>query len=340
MSLRQKQALLALVLGCSACSNEITIVDGSGSGSGSGSGASSGTGSTSTSTEPAPREIDLAYGLPPSFAADPDQLLVMLNHVDGSLVQSWRGGELPTKATVDDGDLVTYANLTGGTAPYGPAQDIVSYRVTPGVHRIEPRVSLEGQLTCDFETMHVTVHLPAFAGASMARVAGQSGDNNVTYELPADIPLDVHGCGGPATRAVLTTIEEPDGYLAFQLDEVPFVADSSVELTPTFATAPRAKLAITVDMLGDSDSADAHAHWRGNFDEGNLFEAHEPGFDALRRNQPSVEAPLGFTLPLSCAVVPVTKVAAVVVTSGTATSVVNESRLPAVVPTALVESAQ
>jgi len=277
MSLRQKQALLALALvlalGGSACSNEITIVDGSGSGSG----ASSGTGSTSTG--PASREIDLAYGLPPSFAADPDQLLVMLNHVDGSLVQSWRGGQLPTKAIVDDGDLVTYANLTGGTASYGPAQDIVSYRVTPGVHRIEPRVSLEGQLTCDFETMHVTVHLPAFAGASMARVAGQSGGNNVTYELPADIPLDVHGCGGPATRAVLTTIDGPAGYLAFELDEVPFVADSSVELTPTFATAPRAKLAITVDMLGDSDGADAHAHWTGNPDEGDFFGAPESGFD-------------------------------------------------------------
>lgn len=278
MSSRQKQALLALVLGCSACSNVITIVDGSGSGSGSGSGASSGTGSSSTG--PASREIDLAYGLPPSIAADPDQLLVMLNRVDGSLVKSWRGGQLPTKATVDDGDLVTYANLTGGIASYGPGQSIVSYRVTPGVHRIEPRVSLEGQLACDVETMHVVVHVPAFAGAFGARVSGQSGGANTTYELPADIPLDVNGCGGPATRAVLTTIDGPAGYLAFELDEVPFVAGSSVELTPAFATAPRAKLAIAVDMLGDSDGADAHAWWAGNFDEGDIFEAHESGFDA------------------------------------------------------------
>jgi hypothetical protein len=53
-----------------------------------------------------------------------------------------------------------------------------------------------------------------------------------------------------------------------------------------------------------------------------------------------VLAPLGVPVPLSVAVVPVTRVAAVVVTPGAVARVVNCTMLPNVVPTPLAAIAQ
>ena len=50
------------------------------------------------------------------------------------------------------------------------------------------------------------------------------------------------------------------------------------------------------------------------------------------RNQPVVASPLGFTVPLSCALLPVSSVAELVDTTGTAAGVVKERTAPKPVP--------
>jgi len=55
---------------------------------------------------------------------------------------------------------------------------------------------------------------------------------------------------------------------------------------------------------------------------------HVPGLTVEYRNQPNAPLPLGFAAPLSCAPVPVISDAALVVTVGSVTAVVNEKTLP------------
>jgi hypothetical protein len=237
-------------------------------------------------SEPVPRELPIAFV---SYdIADPDALLVLVNHADGTLVTSYLGSELPTETTVTDGDTVTYVYLANIYSAEGQAQQIQSYRVTPELTQLEIGAMLhfdpQGGLECLDETMHVTVHVPAVPGGTVARVGFANGRVSMPQPIPGDIEYDVPACGlTQATMPVLVTVSgnEP-GFVAFEmLEEVPFEIGGSVELTPTFATAPRATLNPVDDVVG----ATGWAGWYGLYDPFSeehsfLFTPNESGFDA------------------------------------------------------------
>ncbi len=263
---------------------------GGGPASGSGGGGAEGGAGGAGGSEPVPRALPIAYV---SYGSgDPDTLMVLINHADGSLVTSYLGSELPTEATVIDGDTVTYVYLSSSSTNAGQQQLIDSYRVTPELERLEVDTPLyfepTGGVGCLSETMHVTVHVPAVTDGLTARVWFANGRASMPQTLPGDIEYDLPSCSIPgATMPVLVTVGGPvGGYVAFEMiEDVPFAVGSSVELTPTFTTMPRTTLAFDVDDVGDADTAGGRAAWYGMFDFYSdapmfLFAPNEPGLYA------------------------------------------------------------
>jgi hypothetical protein len=246
-------------------------------GSGGAGGADAGSGGAGGGSS-VPRDLEIGFESHP--LADPDELLVMLNHVDGSLAESWLGSALPVTTSAVDGDFVTYAHRTNA-----PDQVMRSYRVSPGVDRIEASASLaiDPALDCTLEKMHVTVHVPAVADGFSAFVQSSSGHFAQLLDLPGDAEVDVSACTGttPPIVAVLTTIRGANGFVAFELtQDIPWAPTTSVEITPTFATAPRAAIAFEVDDVADAVEGFVSGDWSGDFDplgDGARFTPNEPG---------------------------------------------------------------
>ena len=247
-------------------------------------------GSGTGGSEPVPRELPIAFV---SYdIADPDALLVLVNHADGTLVTSYLGSELPTETTVIDGDTVTYVYVANSYSAEDQLQQIQSYRVTPELTQLEIGAMLhfdpQGGLECGDETMHVTVHVPAVAGGTFARVQFANGRFSMEQPIPGDIEYDVPACGlTEATMPVLVTVRGyAPGFVAFEMIEaVPFEVGGSIELTPTFATTPRATLTFEVDPVDDVVGATGWAGWSGLYDPFSeehsfLFTPNESGFDA------------------------------------------------------------
>ena len=241
---------------------------------------------------PLPRSLPIAYVS--SATPDPDTLMVVINSADGSLVESFLGSELPTEATVIDGDTVTYLYLSSSSNTDGQFQRIDAYRVTPELERLEIGAPLyfepSGGLDCLYETMHVTVHVPAVPDGLNARVwfANARASCGDVVPSPGTIEYDLPSCSLPgATMPVLVTVSGPDGgYVAFEMiEDVPFEVGATVELTPTFTSAPRTTLAFEVDDVGDAESADGWAAWYGWFD----FYA-EPLYFLFTPNEPAMAA--------------------------------------------------
>ena len=278
-------SLLAAALGAVSCgcAGEVLVLSGSG-------GDSTGDATTSTATGPtseAPRDIELAFWLQSEDWTDYDasRLLVMVNHVDGSLAQSWFGGELPVQATVVDGDLVTYASVDPLSLP---SQSVTSYRVSPGVKRIAHRMTGAGSPSCADQTMHVDVHLIDLPGAKVAYVVG-GGAYETTYELSAGLGLDVWSCGKPSVSLVCYVVG-PMGYLGFEAVDLPFEAGTSISYTPSFASIPRKTLAFDVDGLEGAKQAGAYAFWLQH-DGGGLLITNDP---ELEMTQQLGDAPFHF----------------------------------------------
>lgn len=261
-------ALAAVSCGCAG---EVVILSSSG-----------GDSTTTTPTGPtseAPRDIELAFWLPTENWAgyDASGLLVMVNHVDGSLAQSWLGDELPVQATVVDGDFVTYASVDPLSFP---SQSLTSYRVSPGVKRIAHRMSVAGAPPCASEKMHVDVHWIDLPGAQQAYVVG-GGAYDATSDLSESMGLDVWSCGKPSVSLV-SYVVGPMGYLGFEAIDLPFEAGTSVSYTPSFGPIPRKTLAFDVDGLEGAKQAGANAFWLQH-DDGGLLITNDPGLEVIQQ---------------------------------------------------------
>ena len=262
---------------------------GGGPASGSGGGGAAGGAAGAGGSEPVPRALPIAFVA--ELTPEPDTLMVLVNHADGSLVTSYLGSELPTEATVIDGDTVTYAYLSSSSSIEGQLQRIDSYRVTPELEQLEIDTALyfepTGGIGCLSETMHVTVHVPAVTDGLTARVWFANGRASMPQALPGDIEYDLPSCSIPgATMPVLVTVSGPGGgYAAFEMiEDVPFAVGSAIELTPTFTTMPRTTLVFDVDDVGDAETASGWAAWYGMFDFYSdapmyFFTPNEPGLD-------------------------------------------------------------
>lgn len=189
-------------------------------------------------------EIDLEGGA----AKYEEDILVLLSHEDGSLVASWKGTELPVEVDALDGDLVSFVKN----------QQVFSYRVESGVDRVKKTLFEAGEPeppSCTYEKMHLDVTIPSFPGATNAKVWAAGAGYGTTTTLPAVVPVDVATC--ESTVRVLTVVEGPDGWIAFERQTLPLVPDSSVTLQPTFPS-PRKKL--TIDVTGAEAALESSAY--------------------------------------------------------------------------------
>lgn len=241
---------LALSVGCGD--------DTTGTGGGTAATGGSGTGGGAPLE---PRSVEVAVRN--HAFASLDDVMVLVNHVDGSLAASFLGSELPTDVTVVDGDLVSYVYVTAGDY----FEHVDSYRVAPGVQRIEALVTTEATFpTCNAQTMDLTVHIPALPGGVSAAVQSSTGHfAQTTTALPADVTVPVTSCQPLTTFSALVTVRGAVGFEAFELQEdLPFQAGGALELTPTFATEPRSPLTFVVDQLDGATQSWGDAAWYGD----------------------------------------------------------------------------
>lgn len=197
-----------------------------------------------------PRTIDVAIRA--LGAQDADAILVLLNHEDGSLVQSWKGSALPVSPTVLNGDIVTYVAAGDGY------RGAYSYRVEAGVERVEDTFGAPALCSSD-ATMHVDVHVPEVLGGLTSEVTGTASASQIAYAVPADLGIDVQSCDGQ-TADLFVRVNEPAGW-AFQYVTVPFVAGTTTSFTAELLSKPRTPLAFDVFGVAGSDGAGGYGCW-------------------------------------------------------------------------------
>lgn len=283
MTKRSVVGALLFILAGAACDDSDIASTGSGS---TGVGASSGSmssGSTSSGSQggggsaPVAREIDVTLKVSPA-AADPDQVLVLLNHVDGTLAKSWLGGALPTKATVVDGDVVSFAYASDNLYP----AYLDSYRIAPGVESVDGYADLVGfePQNCELATTHFVVNVPAVVGGTTGRVMTAFGGIASVDQLPATVELDQTACVGAPLGVLVTVDGEPDkNYAAFEaFENIPQQPGGTVTLSATFANQPRKVLPLEISGIPAGSTAYLNAHWYGDRSVAPNYITDEHGF--------------------------------------------------------------
>lgn len=269
------RSCLALSLVLASCSTvRMTPDDGSGGASAdvavaSATSTASTVSSASTGAPDAPREIEVAYQV--GFR-DPRRLLVMLHRADGAREGSWLGDELPSRVTVRNGDLVTYAHATAGSNEEGVVQRVVSYRVTPEITRIEHAAELAfgpPAWSCNSETMSVLVHIGDVPDGWRATVTGPFPSRIGHGAVPGDVTVNVEQCAGASPTFVLFTEIWSQGNEIVTLsmtEEIAFQSGATIEVTPSFDAPPRAPLTVVVDDLDGAVQSWGRAEWHGVYD--------------------------------------------------------------------------
>ncbi|NUO50227.1 MAG: hypothetical protein HOV80_15340 [Polyangiaceae bacterium] len=287
-----RQALLSGgLIWLTACSDVVVRPDEGASYAASGTAASSTVGAGGGSVEP--HQIEIAVD-----GESGDELLVLLNEPDGTLVTSWPGSALPVETVAAAGQIVTFAYATS----LGNEQ-IETIRVTPEINRIERRGTRPSP-PCVEEEMQVVVHVPSVAGASTAFVRLGTLGGGSLQSLPGNAEATALGCAGSLEAFDVLVVAGESTYQAFELiEDVPFEPRTTVEISPTFATAPRSTMTIEVDAMGDAMGAWGRLGWEGESifagsTPGRSFSVHEPALEAeFRGNAPFTYAPGGMNLP-------------------------------------------
>lgn len=272
-----------------ACGNDVAVVHASGSGS-TGAGATSsstGGGGAGGAPNPGPHDVMLALDVPsPGQAAE---VLVLLNHGDGTLVESWLGSVLPVVTSATDGDLVTYAYLTAvHVEGVGYMRSLESFRVSPSLKSVRVSATpLNGDppKPCDEQSMTLHLHvlpLPDAPPDAKAWVrSSPPGAYASATSFPADITLTPSTCAPVDAFAILMTVEGEVGQIyGFAAQEgIPFVPGSVVDLTIQPANMPRKPLAIAVDEMEGPADVDGWCNWDGAMRGYPTFFVHEHGLD-------------------------------------------------------------
>ena len=146
-----------------------------------------------------------------------DELLVLLNEPEGTLVTSWSGSELPVQTTAVVGQTVTFAHATS----LGK-EEIETIRVTPEINRIERR-GTRPPPPCIEEEMQVVVHVPSVAGASTAFVRLGTLGGGSLQSLPGDVEATAVRCAGTLEAFDVLVVAGDSTFEAFELlEDVPF----------------------------------------------------------------------------------------------------------------------
>jgi hypothetical protein len=228
-------------------------------GAGSGSGGAGGGEPT-----PVPREIEVALVAEPD--AQLDSLAVFHNAADGRLLGSLNGAGLPASLTVQDGDWVSYAYELDFGLPDGERQRIRSYRVEPGVERIEwdLRFALRRDFACQPRSVELRVTVPAVEGATEAFVQASTGHFATASSLPAEVV--VHAGTYDCDLAELALFVGAKGR-AFEavavVEGIPFESGAALELAPELTPPPRTSFELDISGLEEALETSVQSAWKG-----------------------------------------------------------------------------
>lgn len=258
---------VALAIALAACSNEVIRNDGVGGSGGDGSGAggeSAGAGGGGGG-DPAPRSIELAVRTHAS--ANLDRLGVLVNAPDGRLLESFAGASLPPSVSVRDGDLVSFVYASNAVSALGQLHEIASYRVAPGVERVEHRAGLyvADDEYCELVSMQVRVSIPEVAGAGSYSVETSSGHGKGGNTLPAEVVVEESRCvGDDADFALFVGARGAKFEGVALLEGLAFAPGTTLDVVPALTPPPRTELRLGWTGLASATQFHSYAAWQGD----------------------------------------------------------------------------
>lgn len=285
----------ALAMALVACSNELVPSDGVGGGIGEGGSGAGGEGGGEGGGEPTPTPRAIEIAVRTHASANLDRLGVLVNAPDGRLLESFAGGALPPSVSARDGDLVSFVHASSWSDAGGQLHTIASYRVAPGVDRIEhaaPIYRSEDEY-CELVSMQVRLSIPAVVGASSYFIQTSSGRAQSGNALPAEVVVDESRCvGDDSDFALFVGARSAKFEEVALLEGLAFEPGTTLELSPALAPPPRTELRLTWTGLGSMSEVTPHAAWQGNLDiidAGPVFTPHESGNLVLTQTTGSAE---------------------------------------------------
>lgn len=236
--------------------------------------------------------------------ADPGEAQILINDVDGALLERFHGDELPVVVDVRDGQTVSF--LEGDADSWST---IVGARVTPELTTIDWRISGRwvAPPPCEpAEPMWVTFEIPAVEGATQY-IVDLGGGSRTTVTEPGPVGIEVRRCAGVETFDAFVKARTPDSILAYDVHRgVPYVPGEAPVIDVVLDDAPREILQLDLTSLAGASEVAAYAWWTTVFpelpfreDEGelSLLETNPPDTLAYA---PAVIAP-GFGYPYAFA---------------------------------------
>lgn len=248
-----------------ACSNEVVLSDGVGGSGAGGVGGSGAGGEGGGEPAPAPRSIELAVRT--QAGANLDRLGVLVNAADGRLLEHFAGGSLPPSVTARDGDLVSFVHATNAYDAEGRVDTIASYRVAPGVDRIEHAAHLyvADDEYCELVSMQVRVAIPAVPGAGSYFVQTSSGHAKGGSTLPAEVVVEERRCvGDDADFALFVGARGAKFEEVALVEGLSFEPGTTLDVSPTLAPPPRTELRLDWAGLTSATEVFGYAAWQGD----------------------------------------------------------------------------
>lgn len=199
-----------------------------------------------------PRSIEVAMEYPSE--EELQQTWVLVNDVSGALKRQIPGPELPVQVEVQDGDLITFAAPTAGQTL------LESFRVTPGVTRVDHSTVGPGSVVCDVEPMEVTVTIPAVDGAFDYQVHSSALSATSSFE-PGSQTFGVRSC---AETFDLLAFARVGGTIArYELvRDIPFEPGGATTIDLTLPSTSRTSFTIAMDSLDGVESVQGEADWQ------------------------------------------------------------------------------
>lgn len=187
------------------------------------------------------------------------EVQVLVNDVDGALLERFHGDELPVVVDVLDGQAITVLESHPMSWSF-----ISTVRVTPELTGIDMGVWGTLQVPvepCEVgEPMRVTFDIPAVVGATEYKV--DLGGKRTEVSEPGLVEVDVQGCLGDWTFDVLITARGGGAILAYEsLLGIEYAPGEDRSVDVDLADAPREVLQIDLTSLAGAERVAADAYW-------------------------------------------------------------------------------